>query len=99
MIPPLLLGVEPHHHVLDMCAAPGSKTSQLIELLHVQDTALDSIPSKRSCQLHLYLGKYKFLPDEVELVTFIGRNTFQILKFVVSNSPLNLLSYTVHWKC
>ncbi|XP_053694961.1 tRNA (cytosine(34)-C(5))-methyltransferase-like [Sabethes cyaneus] len=34
MIPPLLLGVEPHHRVLDMCAAPGSKTAQLIEALH-----------------------------------------------------------------
>ncbi|XP_071042967.1 RNA cytosine-C(5)-methyltransferase NSUN2 isoform X2 [Parasteatoda tepidariorum] len=34
MIPPLLLQVEPHHKVLDMCAAPGSKTAQLIEFLH-----------------------------------------------------------------
>lgn len=34
MIPPLLLGVRPGHTVLDMCAAPGSKTAQLIELLH-----------------------------------------------------------------
>ncbi|XP_071785595.1 RNA cytosine-C(5)-methyltransferase NSUN2-like [Asterias amurensis] len=34
MIPPLLLDVKPHHKVLDMCAAPGSKTAQLIELLH-----------------------------------------------------------------
>ncbi|XP_055453901.1 RNA cytosine C(5)-methyltransferase NSUN2 isoform X1 [Psammomys obesus] len=34
MIPPLLLNVEPHHKILDMCAAPGSKTTQLIEMLH-----------------------------------------------------------------
>ncbi|PWN36360.1 S-adenosyl-L-methionine-dependent methyltransferase [Meira miltonrushii] len=34
MIPPLFLNVEPHHIVLDMCAAPGSKTAQLIEALH-----------------------------------------------------------------
>ncbi|CAG2218307.1 NSUN2 [Mytilus edulis] len=34
MIPPLVLDVKPHHKVLDMCAAPGSKTAQLIELLH-----------------------------------------------------------------
>ena len=25
MLPPLFLDVEPHHVVLDMCAAPGSK--------------------------------------------------------------------------
>lgn len=34
MIPPLLLNVQSHHKVLDMCAAPGSKTAQLIEFLH-----------------------------------------------------------------
>lgn len=34
MLPPLLLDVEPHHKVLDMCAAPGSKTAQLMEMLH-----------------------------------------------------------------
>lgn len=37
MIPPLLLDVKPHHYVLDMCAAPGSKTAQLIEALHADD--------------------------------------------------------------
>uniref|UniRef100_A0A670Y3H0 tRNA (cytosine(34)-C(5))-methyltransferase n=1 Tax=Pseudonaja textilis TaxID=8673 RepID=A0A670Y3H0_PSETE len=34
MIPPLLLNIQPHHKILDMCAAPGSKTAQLIEMLH-----------------------------------------------------------------
>lgn len=34
MIPPLCLGVKPEHKVLDMCAAPGQKTSQLIEAVH-----------------------------------------------------------------
>ncbi|XP_048751869.2 RNA cytosine C(5)-methyltransferase NSUN2-like isoform X3 [Ostrea edulis] len=34
MIPPMLMDVKPHHKVLDMCAAPGSKTAQLIEYLH-----------------------------------------------------------------
>jgi len=34
MLPPLVLGVEPHHTVLDMCAAPGSKTTQLLEAVH-----------------------------------------------------------------
>ncbi|CEO97740.1 unnamed protein product (mitochondrion) [Plasmodiophora brassicae] len=33
MIPPLLLDVEPSHIVLDACAAPGSKTAQLLEML------------------------------------------------------------------
>ncbi|KAL6941290.1 hypothetical protein ACO0RG_002418 [Hanseniaspora osmophila] len=34
MIPPMFLDVEPQHRVLDMCAAPGSKTAQLLESLH-----------------------------------------------------------------
>lgn len=37
MIPPLLMDIKPHHAVLDMCAAPGSKTAQLVEALHAKD--------------------------------------------------------------
>ncbi|PKS08933.1 hypothetical protein jhhlp_003546 [Lomentospora prolificans] len=39
MIPPLLLDVRPGMTVLDMCAAPGSKSSQLLEMLHVGEEA------------------------------------------------------------
>jgi len=31
MIPPLVLGAKPGEHVLDLCAAPGSKTSQIAQ--------------------------------------------------------------------
>eukprot|EP00347_Sterkiella_histriomuscorum_P014872 403359204 len=34
MIPVTLLKIEPHHSVIDMCAAPGSKTIQILEYLH-----------------------------------------------------------------
>ncbi|GAA5843387.1 hypothetical protein JCM3766R1_002937 [Sporobolomyces carnicolor] len=34
MIPPLLLDVKPGHTALDMCAAPGSKSVQILEDLH-----------------------------------------------------------------
>lgn len=33
-IPPLVLDVKPTDHVLDMCAAPGSKTTQLAQLMN-----------------------------------------------------------------
>ncbi|KIW07870.1 uncharacterized protein PV09_01784 [Verruconis gallopava] len=39
MIPPLLLDVKPGMTVLDMCAAPGSKSAQLIELIHAGEEA------------------------------------------------------------
>ncbi|KAL7789049.1 S-adenosyl-L-methionine-dependent methyltransferase [Trichoderma ceciliae] len=35
MIPPLLMDLRPGMTVLDMCAAPGSKSAQLLEMLHV----------------------------------------------------------------
>ncbi|KAK2735053.1 hypothetical protein FQN55_002298 [Onygenales sp. PD_40] len=34
MIPPLVLDVRPGMTVLDMCAAPGSKSAQLMEMVH-----------------------------------------------------------------
>ncbi|KAI8139197.1 S-adenosyl-L-methionine-dependent methyltransferase [Fennellomyces sp. T-0311] len=37
MVPPLLMDVQPHQWVLDMCAAPGSKTAQIIEAVHAND--------------------------------------------------------------
>ncbi|CAK0876802.1 unnamed protein product [Prorocentrum cordatum] len=37
MVPPLCLEVRPWHSVLDLCAAPGSKTSQMLEMLHWED--------------------------------------------------------------
>jgi len=40
MIPPIVLDVKPHHKVLDMCAAPGSKTAQLIEAIHSEEDAV-----------------------------------------------------------
>ncbi|KAG7300998.1 hypothetical protein JYU34_015362 [Plutella xylostella] len=40
MIPPVVLDVQPHHKVLDMCAAPGSKTAQLIEFLHADESKM-----------------------------------------------------------
>jgi 16S rRNA C967 or C1407 C5-methylase (RsmB/RsmF family) len=42
MVPPLFLDVQSDHLVLDMCAAPGSKTAQLVEYMHA-----DAQKSKR----------------------------------------------------
>mmetsp|Transcript_17368 Transcript_17368/g.36296 ORF Transcript_17368/g.36296 Transcript_17368/m.36296 type:complete len:887 (+) Transcript_17368:176-2836(+) len=41
MIPPIVLDPKPHHVVLDMAAAPGSKTSQLLEIVN--------LPSDKDC--------------------------------------------------
>ena len=34
MIPPLLIDIQPGMTVLDLCAAPGSKSAQLLEMVH-----------------------------------------------------------------
>ncbi|XVE86813.1 hypothetical protein DITRI_Ditri18aG0064600 [Diplodiscus trichospermus] len=34
MVPPLFLDVRPDQFILDVCAAPGSKTFQLLEIIH-----------------------------------------------------------------
>ena len=40
MVPPLMLDVQPHHRVLDLCAAPGSKTFQLLEMMHADGSEM-----------------------------------------------------------
>lgn len=45
MIPALLLDVASHHCVLDVCAAPGSKTEQALSLLYAAHATDDSLPS------------------------------------------------------
>lgn len=40
MLPPLYLDIQPSDIVLDICAAPGSKTSQLLEMIYGLDRTL-----------------------------------------------------------
>jgi len=42
MIPVLLLDVKSHHKVLDICASPGSKTKQVLSMMHKQAGPLPS---------------------------------------------------------
>ncbi|KAF5779122.1 putative tRNA (cytosine(34)-C(5))-methyltransferase [Helianthus annuus] len=44
MVPPLFLDVHRDHFVIDLCAAPGSKTFQLLEMIH-QASDVGSLPS------------------------------------------------------
>ena len=52
MVPAAILGVEPHHRVLDLCASPGSKTTQALELLFAPTRRVlmtrDSIQTRRA---------------------------------------------------
>jgi multisite-specific tRNA:(cytosine-C5)-methyltransferase len=45
MVPVLCLDIEPHHAVLDMCASPGSKTSQVPNFLTTVPGTFPPTPS------------------------------------------------------
>jgi 16S rRNA C967 or C1407 C5-methylase (RsmB/RsmF family) len=45
MIPPVVLDPHPHHMILDMAAAPGSKTSQLLEIVNMPSIPGDTEPT------------------------------------------------------
>ncbi|KAJ7098390.1 S-adenosyl-L-methionine-dependent methyltransferase [Mycena epipterygia] len=88
MLPPLFMEVEPHHKVMDMCAAPGSKTAQLLEALHAQDTLTStSIPSglllandsdhKRT---HLLIHQSARLPSPALMVTNLDASIYPGIK-------------------
>ncbi|KAF8880014.1 S-adenosyl-L-methionine-dependent methyltransferase [Infundibulicybe gibba] len=92
MLPPLFLDVEPHHKVMDMCAAPGSKTAQLLEALHANDTPTStSTPSglliandsdhKRT---HLLIHQSARLPSPALMVTNLDASIYPGLKVPAS---------------
>lgn len=87
MIPPIVLSVEPHHQVLDMCAAPGSKTSQILEMVsqHVKPTDLeptgcvvanDSDPKRAFMLVH----QLKRINSPAAFVTNCDAQFFPLLK-------------------
>lgn len=63
MIPPLLLDVKSHHKVLDACAAPGSKTMQIIEMMHED--------SDTPCKVVFFVGASSCLINLVRLMRAI----------------------------
>ncbi|KAJ3856345.1 cytosine-5--methyltransferase [Lentinula lateritia] len=94
MLPPLFLEVEPHHTVMDMCAAPGSKTAQLLEALHAQDTLTStSIPSgilvandsdyKRT---HLLIHQSARLPSPAFMVTNLDASNYPSIKLSAAST-------------
>ncbi|TFK25363.1 cytosine-5--methyltransferase [Coprinopsis marcescibilis] len=98
MIPPLFLDVEPHHKVMDMCAAPGSKTAQILEALHAQDTITSSsIPSgllvandSDNKRTHLLIHQSARLPSPALMVTNLDASNYPSIKIPGPRGPKNL---------
>ncbi|PPQ85011.1 hypothetical protein CVT25_010400 [Psilocybe cyanescens] len=91
MLPPLLLEVEPHHLAMDMCAAPGSKTAQILEALHAHDTATStSIPpgllianDSDNKRTHLLIHQSARLPSPALMVTNLDASNYPSIKIQV----------------
>ncbi|KDQ22272.1 hypothetical protein PLEOSDRAFT_1059847 [Pleurotus ostreatus PC15] len=94
MLPPLFLDVLPHHKVMDMCAAPGSKTAQLLEALHADDTVTStSVPpgllianDSDQKRTHLLIHQSARLPSPALMVTNLDASIYPIIKIGGSNS-------------
>ena len=91
MLPPLFLDVQPHHLVLDMCAAPGSKTAQLIESLHSPFTSspstYNSMPTglviandSDTKRAHMLVHQSQRLPSPNLLVTNLDASNYQSIQ-------------------
>ncbi|KAI0826143.1 cytosine-5--methyltransferase [Irpex lacteus] len=88
MLPPLFLEVEPHHRVIDMCAAPGSKTAQLLEALHAHDTITSSsFPSglliandSDNKRTHMLIHQSSRLPSPALMVTNHDASIYPAIK-------------------
>lgn len=80
MIPPLFLDVRPHHCAIDLCAAPGSKTAQLIEAMDPPTGILiaNDADHKRA---HLLVHQSSRLPSPGLLVTNLDASVFPALKY------------------
>lgn len=61
MIPPLVLDVKPHHKVLDACAAPGSKTAQIIEMLQMNSEGANSEEFRKAQKYDYYFVPNPFV--------------------------------------
>ncbi|WFC94171.1 multisite-specific tRNA:(cytosine-C(5))-methyltransferase [Malassezia brasiliensis] len=87
MLPPLFLDVRPEHLVLDMCAAPGSKTAQLIEAIHSPVTskpdAFDPLPlgvvvanDSDTKRAHMLVHQAQRLPSPNLCVTNVDASSY-----------------------
>nr|GAT49463.1 tRNA (cytosine-5-)-methyltransferase [Mycena chlorophos] len=98
MLPPLFLDVEPHHKVIDMCAAPGSKTAQILEALHAHDTRTStSIPSGMLIandndhkRVHLLIHQSARLPSPALMVTNLDASIYPHMKVPSPKNPKRL---------
>jgi 16S rRNA C967 or C1407 C5-methylase (RsmB/RsmF family) len=85
MIPPHFLGVEPGNSVLDTCAAPGSKTAQILEMLGDSGLVVANDLDPRRCHALVHqlqrVGTMNALVvcDQAQFIDFRGHQFDRVL--------------------
>lgn len=98
MIPPIVLDVKPHHKCLDLCAAPGSKTAQIIEALHSDGSGkipkgfvlANDVDNKRC---YMLVHQAKRLNSPCTLITNSEAGQFPNLFMPDENEKLQLVKF------
>lgn len=84
MLPVMALGIQPGHRVLELCAAPGSKTMQILDLLQHDGatTARGLLVANdfKQQRLQMLLGRARRVPSSTLLVTCADAQQFPDLK-------------------
>mmetsp|Transcript_5152 Transcript_5152/g.8917 ORF Transcript_5152/g.8917 Transcript_5152/m.8917 type:complete len:886 (+) Transcript_5152:218-2875(+) len=94
MIPPQFLDVQPHHKVLDMCAAPGSKTAQLLEAIHKDDRSRNFAPptglvvanDAAANRTHMLMNRMRATNSANLIVTCHNAQSFPSLENIVNEN-------------
>lgn len=83
MLPALALHIKPWHHVLELCAAPGSKTLQLLDMLHAHSEGLASpqgllvANDAKPSRLQRLVGRARRVPAGPLLVTCLDGGRYE----------------------
>ena len=88
-----------HVQVLDMCAAPGSKTAQLLEFLHAEDSPSRPMPSgvvvandANNKRCYMLVHQAKRLNSPCLMVTNHDASVFPMLYYHDVSGPCHVLT-------
>lgn len=80
MLPPLFLNVRHHHSVIDLCASPGSKTSQILEAMD-PPTGIIVANDADQKRAHLLVHNSSRLSSPALMVTNLDASVFPSIKY------------------
>lgn len=95
MIPPLLLDIQKDHVILDMCASPGSKSCQIIEILnsHKDSNSVFIANDIDITRSYLLTHQLQRLGSKNLIVTNMDAKQFRDIKIVNEKNEETILKF------